>query len=207
MDSAQGSQRDKPYTPIWVVRPEQGQSDAHRITRDIRHRTCSSNLTFQHLKARLNQASPDSSGCILAIPLSVCKTSHRRTVCLSGEEGTAASQSQNHPSTAARLSSPKCLSTVEVQNAQASICPGPPFLHHAGAEQALCSGSPRGRLACLLQWLCLWQASPLSLSLCPYQGSTAGPGARPHSLNYRLRRTQCSLLCADRDTFMARVQS
>lgn len=44
--------------------------------------------------------------------------------------------------------------------------------------------------------LCLWQAGPLSLSLCPYQCSTAGPGARLRSLNYRLRRTQCALLKA-----------
>lgn len=104
------------------------------------------------------------------------------------------------------LISPKFLSTGEVREAQASICPGPPFCFTAGTEPALCLSSPQGRLDGLLQRFRLWQASPLSLSSCPYQCSTAGPGARSQSLNYRLHRTQCSLLCTDRDTFMARVQ-
>lgn len=105
------------------------------------------------------------------------------------------------------LISPKCLSTVEVQNAQASICPGPSFCITAGAEPGSLLKLSTGMTGLPLQWFCLWQAGPLSLPLCPYQCATAGPGARPHSLNYRLRRTQCSLLCADTGTFMARVQS
>lgn len=207
MDSAQGSQRDKPYTPIWVVRPEQGQSDAHRITRDIHHRTCSSNLTFQHLKARLNPSKPRQLRLYLGSSAVCLQNQSQKNSVLIGRGGHSSQPEPEPPIHRCSLIFPQV--PVHCGSAECSglICPGPPFLHHAGAEQALCSGSPRGRLACLLQWLCLWQASPLSLSLCPYQGSTAGPGARPHSLNYRLRRTQCSLLCADRDTFMARVQS
>lgn len=80
------------------------------------------------------------------------------------------------------------------------LCPGPSL---SAGLQGL--SSPRSTLcgdgwATLLpgtrQPLCLWQAGPFSLSLYPYQCSAAGPGARPHSLNYRLHGTQCSLLKA-----------
>ena len=73
---------------------------------------------------------------------------------------------------------------------ESPLCPGSSSAGRQGlSPRAQCSAGTH-------QALCLWQAGPLSLSLCPYQDSTAGPGARPHSLNYRLHRTQCSLLKA-----------
>lgn len=195
--------------PIWAIRPEQGQSDAHRTTEEIHRRTCGFNLTSYGLSASQGKAEHKQVQTAQAVSWLFCclqNQPHKNSMLIKREGHS--SQPEPEPSIhRCLLISPKCLSTVEVQNAQASICPGPPFCIIAGAEQALCSSSPQGPLGCLLQRFRLWQASPLSLSLCPYQCSTAGPGARPHSLNYRLRRTQCSLLCADRDTFMARVQS
>lgn len=48
-DSAQGLKGTS--MPIWALRLRQGQTDAHRITREIRHRACGSKITtFQHLK-------------------------------------------------------------------------------------------------------------------------------------------------------------
>lgn len=207
MDSAQGSQRDKPYMPIWVVRPEQGQSDAHRITRDIHHRTCSSNLTFQHLKARLNPSKPRQLRLYLGSSAVCLQNQSQKNSVLIGRGGHSSQPEPEPPIHRCSLIFPQ----VPVHCGSAE-CSG---LH---LSRAPLSASCRGRAGSLLRLstgttglpppVVLPLASkPLSLSLCPYQGSAAGPGARPHSLNYRLRRTQCSLLCADRDTFMARVQS
>lgn len=123
------------------------------------------------------------------------------------ERGLSPRQGQNHPSTTTCLSPQSACPLWTCRMFRPPSAQGPLSASLQGPSLALCSSSPQGWLGCLLQWFRLWQAGPLSLSLCPYQYATAGPGARPHPLNYCLRRTQYSLLCADRGTFMARVQS
>lgn len=203
-DSAQGSQRDKHA----YLGPET-ETRADRCTQNYqRNPPLGLWLQDHHLsasQARLNTGRSRQLKLYLGSS-AVCKNQPHKNSVLIKRGGHSSQPEPEPPIHRCSLISPKFLSTGEVREAQASICPGPPFCFTAGAEPALCSSSPQGRLDCLLQRFCLWQASPLSLSLCPYQCSTAGPGARPHSLNYRLRRTQCSLLCTDRDTFMARVQ-
>lgn len=90
------------------------------------------------------QASPDNSGCVLALLLSAHPAVQHTVLIKKG--GLISQPGPEPPIHHHLLISPKCLSTVEVQNAQTSICPGPSFCITAGAcrSLALCSSSPQG---------------------------------------------------------------
>lgn len=78
------------------------------------------------------QARPDDSGCISAPLLSAKPATQRSELIKKG--GLSSQPGQEPPIHHHLLISPKCLSTVKVQNAQTSICPGPSFCITAGAE-------------------------------------------------------------------------
>lgn len=107
----------------------QGQSDAHRPIREILHRTPGCSLTSSGLLASQGKTSP---GCILALLLSVKPTIQHSVLIKKG--GLSSQPGLEPPIHHCRLISPKCLSTVEVRNPQAAICPGPSFCITAGAE-------------------------------------------------------------------------
>lgn len=67
----------------------------------------------------------------------VCKTSHIKTVCLSREEGTAASQNQNHPSTAACLSPQSSFHWGSAECSSLHLSRAPFLLHCRGRACSL----------------------------------------------------------------------
>lgn len=107
--------------PVCAVRPEQGQSDAHRPTREINHRPRGSSLTPSSLLASPGKAEHKQVQTTQAV---YCKTSHITQWAYQESKAQQPARARTtHPPLPAYL--PKV--PVHCESAQAAICPGPSF--------------------------------------------------------------------------------